>query len=131
MPKTQRHWVAAGLVWALAACAPTAQEQHPGFVQPAASEESTIVVQNSYFGDMDIYAVTGSTRWRIGSVTNGATAKLVIPRALLARPEIQLQVDPVGPEEPFTFPGISIRPGATIELMLLNMLQTSHQAVTW
>lgn len=131
MSDIQRHWVRAGFALALAACAPAAQEQDLGFGQPAAAEKSTIVVRNDYWGEMDIYAVIGGSRWRLGSVMTSSTAKLSIPHALTVRPEIQLQADPVGPGRPFTFAPIAMRPGATVELTLANMLPMSTYSVVW
>jgi hypothetical protein len=125
MPKVQRHWVAAGLVLGLAACAPAAQQEDFGFAQPAASEQSTILVKSDYFGETDIYALTGSTRIRLGTVRTGGTAELRIPAVIAGRAEIQLQADPVGPNAPFTFPVISLRPGHTMELVLTSSLPMS------
>lgn len=127
----QRHWVTAGLALALAACAPAAHEQDLGFSPPGAARESTVVVQNGYWGELDIYAVTGSGRWRLGSVMTGKTAELRIPGALMGRPEIQLQADPVGPIGAFTFPSIEIRPGVTVELLVANALPMSSYSVVW
>lgn len=129
MLRIQQHWTAAGLALMLAACAPAAQDQDLGFSQPAAAEESTVVVQNDYWGEMAIFAVKGGTRWRLGSVMTGSTATLRIPRELMAGSEIQLQADPVGPGAAFTFPRIAIRPGSTVELMLANKLATSSYSV--
>ena len=132
MSNIQRHWVSLlALALAPSACAPATQEHDLGFNQPAAAEEPMIVVQNDYWGEMDIYAVKGGTRWRLGSVTTGSTAKLRIPHALMAGTEIQFQADPVGPVAPFAFPPISIPPGATVELTLENVLPMSSYAVVF
>jgi len=129
MSKIKQHGVLAGLVLTLAACAPARPVEHVGFVQPVAPEESTLIVQNDYLREMDIYAVTGSTRVRLGSVMTGATARVRVPHQLLVKPELQLQVDPVGPDAAFTFSPIVVRPGVTVELMVATSLPMSSYSV--
>lgn len=125
----QRYWIATALTLAVSACASVASQDDVGFVQPAPADESVLVVANNYWGEMDVFALNGGTRVRLGSVMTGKTATLKISRDLLARPEVQFQIDPVGPEDAFTFPPISIHPGATVELMVQNSLRMSSYSV--
>lgn len=120
-----RFGVAASFAVMLAACAPAIPQESVGFVQPAPATESAVVVRNENVTEMDIYAVMGSTRSRIGTVQAGQTATLRLRAALMARPELMLQADPVGPEEAFTFPAISIRTGTTVEMRLAPILRSS------
>jgi hypothetical protein len=121
----QQFWAAAGFVMMLGACAPAMPQEDFGFAQPAPSTDSEIVVRNENVTEMDIYAVVGSLRSRIGSVEALQTARLRLPRVLLARPEIMLQADPVGPDEAFTFPAISIRQGIAVEMLVAPVLRSS------
>jgi hypothetical protein len=114
---------------ALVACAPGTQPQNLDFHPAPATEESRVVVRNDYFGEVDVYAVAGSTRTRIGSVRTGATANLTIPRSLAMRAEIQFQLDPVGPVRPFTYLPISLTPGNVVELSVMPALQMSSYAI--
>lgn len=120
----EQYWVAAGLALMLTACA-AAREEDLGFSQPAPAEESVLVVQNDNLVEMDIYAVMGSTRARLGSVPAGQTAKLRLSRLLVSRPELLLQADPIGPQTAFTFPVIPVRPGVTVGMLLASSLAMS------
>lgn len=128
MGKLKRFAVVAGAALLPSACAAALPPEDVAFIQTAPSEESTLVVQNDYAGEMDVYAVTGSTRFRLGTI-RGRTGTLRLPRTLLARPSIVIQLDPVGPVDAYTYPPIVITPGATIELMVAPMLTMSSYAV--
>ena len=125
----QRYWLTTVLMLALPGCASVVSQDDVEFVQSAPAEESTLVVANNYWGEMDVFALNGGTRVRLGSVMTGKTATLKISRDLLARPEVQFQIDPVGPENAFTFPPISVHPGATVELTVQNSLRMSSYSV--
>ena len=129
MSEAQWHRVVAGLVVVLAACASAEDVSDLGFGQPAAAAENTINVQNDYWGEMDVYAVSGGMRVRLGSVPAGRAGKLRIPWQLALRPDIRLQIDPVGPESAFTFPPVTLHPGATVELSVANTLRMSSFSV--
>ena len=130
MGYTKRFWQMLFCSLALGACGPAAYAQYDGFFPaPSPSEETTLVVHNEYFGDMDVYAVTGSTRSRIGSVGIGKTQELRLPRIIAERPWIQLQLDPVGPVEPFTYQPITVMTGSRIELAIAPALQMSSVAI--
>ena len=130
MVNSQPLWKIAGCALALAACAPGVQDKNLAFA-PAAppTEASTVVVRNDYLGELDVYAITGSIRTRIGSISGGRTASFRIPGSLLIRPEIQFQVDPVGPVAPFSYRPIAVGPGNMIELSVAPTLQMSSYAI--
>ena len=86
-------------------------------------------MHNDYAGEMDVFMMNGSIRTRIGSVAAGRTASFRIPGSLLIRPELQFQVDPVGPVGAFTYRPFAVGPGITIELSLTPALQMSSYAV--
>lgn len=126
---SQLRWIAPGLALAVSACATPIDKQDLAFAPAPPAEEATLVVRSSYFGEVNIYVVAGATRARIGSVPAGGSRDLHIPRAVLTRPEIQFQVDPVGPIEPFTFRPIPVEPGKGIELTVAPALQMSSYAI--
>ena len=127
---SQPVWKAAGLALLLGACAsPGVQHQDMAFAPAPAVESARVFVQNDYFGDMDLFAINGSIRTRIGAIPAGRTAGFRIPASLLVRPEIQFQVDPVGPEAPFTYRPISLAPGNSVELSVAPALQMSSYAI--
>jgi hypothetical protein len=106
----------------LAACASVPEDTY-------SVDSSKVLVVNGYLGEVDLFVVAGATRTRIGTVQSGRTKEFVIPRPLMARTEIQFQVDPVGPAAPFTFPSIALVPGNIIELSLAPTLQMSSIAI--
>jgi hypothetical protein len=128
MSNVLNYRMAVGLALTLTACAPAWQEEYTGFNAPA-SRESSLLVRNNYASEIHIYAVLGSTRSRIGSVTAGGSAEFHIPRQLLDRPELQLQADPVGPDPAFTFPAFQFRPGLTVHLTVEASLPTSSYSI--
>jgi len=113
----------------LVACAPGIQHQNDAFAPAPPVGASTLVVRNDYFGDMDVYAVVGSTRTRIGGVRTGATTSFALDRTLVMRPEVQFQIDPVGPVPPFTYRPITLAAGHVIELSVAPSLQMSSYAI--
>lgn len=124
MQPTRLLWKLAACAVVLAACAPVVQKKEAFVV-------SAVVVRNDYLGVMEVYAITGSIRTRIGAVATGTTATFPIPRYLLMRPEIQFQVDPVGPVAPFTYPPIPVEPTNVIELSVAPTLQMSSYAIVF
>lgn len=129
MMHSQPLWKVAGCALVLAACAAGIEQENVAFAPAPPAEESPLIVRSDYFGEVDVYVVAGSTRARIGTVPTAGTAKLRIPRVFLARPEIQFQIDPVGPGAPFTYRPISLRPGNAIELSIAPTLQMSAYSI--
>ena len=117
--------IAGGCAFAMAACGSSALNRESGFAQPAAVETFTLTVRSDYLGEVDIYALAGSTRFRLGRVATGATTELRVPPTLANRPEIRLQADPVGPDAPFTLPAAPIGSDGNLELTLTSSLQMS------
>lgn len=126
---SQPRWTLAALALVLGACGPGMQEQDAGFLPAPAAEGARLFVQNDYLGDMDVFAINGSIRTRIGAVPAGGSAQFRIPASLLVRPEIQFQVDPVGPVAPFTYRPIALSPGNSVELAVAPALQMSSYAI--
>ena len=114
---------AATLSWA--GCAYSTQQQR----RTSSPEEAIVVVQNNNLAEMDIYAVEGYSRWRLGTVPTGSTVTLRIPRALWGRPEIQLQAVPRGEYSPFTFQRVPLTANARIQLSIASLLSMSM--VVW
>lgn len=134
MVNSQPLWKLAALALAVAACAPGIEQQDVGFLpasraEDVAVQEFSLVVRNDYLGEVNVYAIAGSTRTRIGAVPAGSTAQLRIPRAFQFRPELLLQLDPVGPVEPFTYRPIAANPGTLIEFAIAPALEMSSHAI--
>ncbi len=114
---------------ALTACGPAVREQDTAFLPTPPADASTLVVRNDYMGELDVFALNGRIRHRIGTVAAGRIANFRIPGTLLVRPEIQFQLDPVGPIEPFTYRPIAVGPGNIIELSAAPALPMSSYAI--
>ena len=130
MQPSRQLWKLAACSLVLAACAPVVQHIEITATPPV-TDGSVLIVRNDYVGTMEVYAITGNIRTAIGTVRAGATATFPIPRRLLMRPEIQLQVDPVGPVAPFTYQPIAVGPAKVIELSVAPSLQMSSYAVVF
>ena len=115
----------------LAACGPAIQHKEVAFAPAQTPAGATVLVRNDYSGNLEVYAITGNIRTRIGGVGAGATAAFPIPRYLLMRPEIQFQVDPVGPVAAFTYQPFSVGAANRIELSIAPSLQMSSYAIVF
>jgi hypothetical protein len=126
---SKRLYKIAACALTLAACVSSIPEEEVSFAPGQAVEAPRLVVRSDYFGDLDIYAITGATRMRIGAVSTGRTVNFRLPRTLLTRLEIQFQIDPVGPVAPFTYRPIAFGPRNVIELSIAPTLQMSSYAI--
>lgn len=129
MMDTQTFLKIAGFAVALAACAPGMDEGRSTYAPAPREEQSSVSVRNDFFGEVDVYVVTGAIRARIGSVRAAQSANFRIPSTFMVRPEIQFQVDPIGPEPPFNYRPIALTPGNHVELAVAPALQMSSYAI--
>lgn len=129
MVNSKRLLIIAGCALVLAACAPGINEQHRTFVPAPRADQSSLLVHNNFFGEVDVYVINGSIRSRIGSVPTAGTASFRIPGTFLVRTQIQFQVDPIGPEEPFNYRPLAVNPGNDVELSVAPALQMSSYAI--
>jgi len=84
---------------------------------PTPQENATVVVQNRAFIDVDVFALYGGSRARLGSVTANGTATFRISPAIVgAGRELRFAVDPIGSRRQGTTFNMYVRPGETISL---------------
>src|SRR5262245_24826278 len=100
----------AGLMIGTGACA-----AHPGTGAPA-PERVAVTVKNSNWMDMDVFAVRGTTRARVGSVTGLTTATFRVPANFAPDGILQFMVDPVGSDGTYVTDKIVVSPGQRVEL---------------
>lgn len=117
--------IAAGFCLTIAACAPGVTHDDLAFAQPAPSAEPILIVENQYLSTASVYALLGGTRLKLGAVQPGETTQMRIPRAVMDRPDLQLQVEPMERNGSYTFPSVVIMPGSTIALKIANTLNMS------
>ena len=84
---------------------------------PTPQENATVVVQNRAFIDVDVFALYGGSRARLGSVTANGTASFRIPAAVIgAGRDLRFMVDPIGSNRSGTSFNIYVRPGERVTL---------------
>lgn len=110
MPRTVKL-IAVALAAALAGCV------GKGPNAPAPQEQASVVVNNRAFIDVDVFALYGSTRARLGTVTANGSGTFRIPPAVVgAGRELRFMVDPIGSTRQGTSFNIYVRPGERITL---------------
>lgn len=114
----------AGLVIDTAACAP-----HHGSAAPPPPEPVEVTVNNSNYLDVDVFAVRGTSRSRIGSVTGLSSATFLLPVHYAADGNLQLLVDPIGSNATYLTDKIAVNPGQHVELTVTAVLRMSSYAV--
>jgi hypothetical protein len=127
--KTLALTVATGL--SLAACTASAAPAAGPRTLSADDGSTTIVkVENRSWNDVNVYAVQGGMRYRLGMVTSMNTARLRVPaRAGQFTQEMQLVAVPIASEESFVSPMVQVVHGQQVALTIQNHLAISSVAV--
>ncbi len=122
-----REWTiaaVAGLTIDAAACA----TNHASGAAPP-PERMIVTVKNSNWMDVNVFAVRGTTRSRVGSVTGLSTATFRVPREYAPDGNLQLLVDPIGSDATYLTDKIAVNPGQRIELTVTSVLRMSSFSV--
>lgn len=90
----------------------------------AAAAESKLHVTNRNWLDMRIYALRGSERITLLTLTSMRADSVPLPRSLLTGTGFRLVADPVG-ADPYRSNTIYLRPGQTVWWRLENVLEQS------
>ncbi|HYH80267.1 MAG TPA: hypothetical protein VEX86_10730 [Longimicrobium sp.] len=86
---------------------------------PRPQQLTHVAVDNQAWLDVDVYAVAGSQRTRLGTVTAHGKNTLRIPLAMVgAGRELQFLVDPVGSRAQGTSWNIFVTPGQQVRLTI-------------
>ena len=91
---------------------------------PPGVQQSKLHVTNRNWLDMRIYAIRGSERITLLSITSMRTDSIALPRRLLAGGGFRLLADPVG-ADPYRSNVIYLHPGQTVWWRLENTLDQS------
>lgn len=90
------------------------------------SAPATVKVANYNWMDVNVYAVQGGTRVRLGTVTTMGTGTFHLPARFLAQSNsVRLMVDPIGSAEGYITDGILVHGGQQISFNVQNALQFS------
>lgn len=96
-----------------------------------APEKTSVQVSNNNWLDVNVFAVRGDQRVRLGMVTSMSTKLLRVPGAFLSGPaDLQLIADPIGSSMSYSSEPINVWPGQTITLAVENQLSLSHVVMT-
>lgn len=109
-------------------CAPVSQAaEQNGF---SGEDVATVVVRNDNWLDMNVYAVRGNMKVRLGTVTALSEARLKLPRNLLAGgSDVYLLADPIGSSEKYATQRLMIPLGSRVDLRLANNIAMSSYSV--
>ena len=92
---------------------------------PMPQEIARVVVTNRAFIDVDVFALYGGTRARLGTVTANGSGTFRIPPAIVgAGRELRFMVDPIGSNRAGTSFSIYVRPGERVTLTIPPSLGT-------
>ena len=86
---------------------------------PQPRERTTVTVENQAWLDMNVFALEGSTRHRLGTVTATSTRTLAIPAALVGTGrQLSFLADPIGSSTQATSYAMFVRPGDNVTLTI-------------
>ena len=112
-----------GLTIDAAACA----SHHASAALPL--EPVVVIVNNSNYLDVDVFAVRGGSRTRVGSVTGLSSATFNVPAHYALNGTLQLLVDPIGSDATYLTDKIAVGPGQQLELTVAAVLRMSSYSV--
>ena len=119
------HYAVLGAALLLSACASGANRAS---ARPDSAPVS-LTVTNQNWLDVDVFAIRGSTRYRLGAVSGNSSATLRIPSSLIARGELQLMADPVGSNDVYVSDLIPVAPDQALQLTVAPRMRMSTYAV--
>jgi len=108
-------------------CASKGQSAIASGAQP--SDAGVVTVQNDNWLDVVVYAVNGSTKFRLGSVTGISSGSFRLSAGLSPTGSLRLLVDPIGASNGYLTEAITLTPGQRIELRVSSPLSMSTVAV--
>ena len=116
------------------ACAPAASGGAvllpPEMSPVSTAAPPTVRVTNNNWSNMNVYAVRGSTRLRLGMVTSMATEVFRLPASVTGGGTgVRLLADPIGGSEQYLTPAVFVGQGEEVKLDLHNQLQISSVSV--
>jgi hypothetical protein len=95
----------------------------------SAAESIQLRVTNINWADINVYAVRGLTRSRIGFVTSLTTRSFRVPGSSMPDGTLRLLIDPVGSEKTYVTEAIVAASGQRVELTVMPTMTMSTFAV--
>ena len=94
------------------------------------AESSLVRVTNNNWLDVNVFAVRGDRRVRLGTVGSMTTEVLRVRGALAAGSPLQLQADPIGSSTGYSSEHFSLWPGQVLSFSVENQLSLSRVIAT-
>lgn len=110
----------------LAACAPAKNRNAMGL---APADDVYVMVSNQNWLDVDVYAVRGGSRIRLGQVTGSGDARLRIPASVMVAGQVQLMADPIGSNERYVTEVLTVAPDQRVQLIVAPAMRMSSYAI--
>ncbi len=93
-------------------------------------DQVQVAVTNNNWMDMDVYALRGSARQFLGTVTSMTSRLFTVPKALnVTNSDLRLMADPIGSPSQYVSDPIIVEPGSRIVWSLENQLTLSSYRV--
>jgi hypothetical protein len=90
----------------------------------------TVRVTNNHWSTMNVFAMRGSSRFRLGMVTSMSSRVFRIPTSVMGgEGRVQLMADPIGSTVTFTAPAVYVHAGDQVRFDIQNHLPISHVSV--
>ena len=97
----------------------------------SAGMPATVRVSNYNWMDVNVYAVQGGTRQRLGTVTSMSNGTFQLPaRFLQGGSTVRLMVDPIGSAEGYMTDGFLVNSGQQVSFNVQNSLQFSSISIS-
>ncbi|MBI4499680.1 MAG: hypothetical protein HY700_00830 [Gemmatimonadetes bacterium] len=102
-----------------------------GSVAPRAAEpdKATVSVTNRNLLDVDVFALVGGERYRLGAVVTSQSAVFDLPARAIGSSDVRMAADPVGSRETYTSEAVTVRDGEQITMVVANRLPQSTVTV--
>ena len=124
---SRRAWSAFAAITVLTGCA--AARQDPSAISTK-NERVTVQIENYNWQDVAVWARSGGTRIRLGTVTTGSTSRFRLPATLAANASnVQLEGHRIGSNDLFTSDPFQVSPGTHLVWRLENQLGLSSQYI--
>jgi hypothetical protein len=120
------HSAVLGAAMLLSACASGGKRSVSNDLE---SKSVSLTVTNQNWLDVNIFAVRGGSRYRLGAVGGNSSATLRIPAGAMVRGEVQLMADPIGSNDVYVTDLISIAPDEQLQLTVAPRMRMSSYAV--
>ena len=95
----------------------------------AVADGVVVEIQNDNFSDVDVYAVAGGGRQRLGTVTGNTSSQFAIRSSRIPSGQLRLVAAPIGGEGRASSGSLNVSPGNVIHFTVAPVLSQSSATV--